>query len=400
MFELLKKHWRIALPSFIIMLFVGVGQTFLVAQFNPYIMNELGLSRTQISSTYSLATFLASLNLSYIGSLFDRKNLTFLGLGIVGLISVGLGILSLSQGVVSLFFGFYFLRGFGQVPLGLMVQTTVGKWFGKNRGKMASLTVLGRSLSEGVFPPLVVFMITAYGWRNAFFGLIILLCIVVIPTILIFVPSFPKTPLYEEESSVTDEHHFDNWSWGEVIKRKWPFYVMINNALVPFVLTGLFFQQGDFAKFKGWSMMDMANAFIAFSIFHIIAIFLGGPLVDRFSAKKLQPLILIPMLVAIAFLYYIDAVWGAYAYLGISGLAIGMNGIIRNAFFAEVYGISKLGRIKGMDSKVTVIGTALAPIVYSVILDWGVGVTILLQILFTLTLIGQFNYMIIYKRFN
>ncbi len=401
MLNLLKKHWDFCLFGFVITLSVGLGQTFFIAQFIPEIQKDLGISRSEVSFVYSLATFIASFNLSYIGGLLDRiKPLRYFFL-VSTLLALGLGTLSLSTNLVFLFIGFYLLRGFGQVPLGLLINTTVTKYYGKNRGKLLTLVGLGRSCSEGILPISLITLIGYFGWRGSlgiFAGIFLVLTI---PLALYFIPRFPTTPVYEENTlSAKKSDKMKNWSWKEVFSSKWPIFIMLNNALIPFILTGLFFQQASIAEFKGWTMRDMALSYSAFSIIHICGSFIWGPLIDKFTAKNIQPFVLIPLLFGLIVLMNTEATFGAYIYMALVGLSIGISSMVRNTFWAEVFGTENLGQIKGKDSNVLVIGTSIAPILYAWLLDQGMGVDQLLKLLIALTVMGIYNYSVILVKFT
>jgi len=401
MLELIKKHWDICFFGFVITLSVGLGQTFFVAQFIPEIQKDLGLSRSQVSFVYSLATFIASFNLSYIGSLLDRISTLKYFFMVSTLLAIGLATLSLSQNLIFLFIGFYLLRGFGQVPLGLLINTTVTRYYGKNRGKLLTLVGLGRSCSEGILPIALISLIAIYGWRGSLGIFAIGFLVITVPLAIYFIPRFPTKAVYEENQlSQKKSKQMSSWTWKEVFQKRWPIFIMLNNALIPFVLTGLFFQQGSIAEFKGWSMQQMAFSFSAFSIVHIMGSFIWGPLIDKYSAKNIQPFVLVPFLLGLIILLNIQISMGAYIYMGLVGLSIGISSMVRNTFWAEVYGVENLGQIKGKDSNILVIGTSIAPILYAWLLDQGMGVDQLLHLLIALTILGLFNYFIIYLKFT
>lgn len=403
MLHLLKKHFQILIPLFIVTFFGCLGQTFLIAQFNPYIQSALELSRTEISTVYSLATFLASLNLTFIGTLFDRMKTTYFAAGTVLFISLGLGSLSIAQGVISLFISFYLLRGFGQVTLNLIATTSVSKWFGSNRGKALTLVGFGRSVGEGILPPLVILLITQWGWRAALLILIGMFVVLMIPVIIGFIHKFPTDPLYPEKDEKFQSKQallMENWSWGKVFKRKWPLLIMITNSLLAFAYTGLFFEQASVANFKSWSMATMATAFTMFSAFQILGNFLWGPLIDKVGALHLQRLTFIPFLLSLIVLQFVQSPVGAFIYLAFAGLAIGFNGMVSNTFWAEVYGIANLGRIKGMSSKISVISTAIAPILFARLLDSKVGMDVIVYALFFLGCLGIFSHLLIHRKFT
>ena len=399
LWQFARKHKEIVFFGFMTTFFVGIGQTFLVAQFSPFIQASLDISRTDISFVYSLATFIASFNLTYIGSLLDRTSLMKYFFMVAGLISIGLLTLSQATNIFALFAGFYLLRGFGQVPLGLMATTVAARWFGKHRGKLLTLIGFGRSLSEGVLPWLSIFFIEAFGWRSSLIGIMGIFLFIMVPVAIYFIPKIPTKAVYSE-NAVRPAREQLVWGWKKAVEHKWPMLLMVNNALIPFILTALFFQQDSLAAFKGWSMKTMAQSFVAFSAVHIAGNIFWGPLVDKVTAKKVLPFTLVPFLLGLLCLNYIQASWGGFVYMGLVGLSVGVSGIVRNAFWAEVYGILVLGKMKGMDSNVIVVGTSLAPIFYAKLLDFGLGVQDILNIFIALVFLGIVNHFFIARHYN
>ena len=41
----------------------------------------------------------------------------------------------------------------------------IGKWYGKNKGKALSLSIMGFSIGEAIFPVIFVFLFSIIGWR-------------------------------------------------------------------------------------------------------------------------------------------------------------------------------------------------------------------------------------------
>ena len=71
--------------------------------------------------------------------------------------------------------------------------------------------------------------------------------------------------------------------------------------------------------------------------------------------------------------------------MGVLGFTVGIHTSIINAFWAEVYGVNYLGRIKGMDSTMIVLGTSIAPIFFSYVLDKGYNFNFLISFCLFLT---------------
>jgi MFS family permease len=397
--KLFAQNKLIILFGFTTLFCVGLGQTFFIAQFNHFFIKDLGISRTELSSFYSLATFLASFNLSYIGSLLDKISLRKYLILILFFMSLGFIIIANSYNSLMIFIGFYLLRGFGQVPLGLMATTTAARLYGKHRGKILMLMGFGRSSSEGILPLICILLFASFTWRESLLIFMGILLLLMLPMLFFIIPKIPSDTVYEENPNSTNTN-IEVFTWKEVFKQRWPLLVMCLNAFVPFVMTALFFQQDTIATAKGWNISLMAKSFSAFSLVHIFGNIIWGPLIDRFSARKLQPFSLLPFFIGLILLYCFDFENIVFIYMGFVGLSIGLGGMIRNTFWAEVYGIKILGKIKGMDSNIIVIGTSIAPIFYSLLMDFGFQIQEILFLFIAMTALAMIGYMAVYFHYR
>ncbi len=400
MLALVKKHFPLFLLCFSCMFFLGFGQTFFVSQYIYFIREDLGLSRSEISLIYSLATFIASFNLPFLGRMLDKFSQRKFFITTSLLLCMGLVTLSISKHYLILFIGFYLLRGFGQVPLSLMATTIISRNFGKHRGKFLTISGMGRPVGEGIIPVIAIALIGAIGWRSSLLGFTALFLVLMLPLGLALLSFIPKKPLYPENEKVHQINENVTWTWGHAWKEKWPIFIMLTNSLLPFIVTGLFFQQDAIATFKGWDLSVMSYSFIALSIANICGNFLWGPLIDKITAIRVLPIGLVPLAIGILALAQIESEYAALIYMSCIGLSVGATGLVRNSLWAEIYGVKHLGAIKGLDSNVLVVGTAFAPIIYAWLLDNGVTTRELLYGLIGLTIIGILNMQIIYRKFR
>lgn len=400
MLSLVKKHLELFVLCFTCMFFVGYGQTYFVSQYIPFIREDLNLSRSEISFIYSAATLLASFNLPYLGKLLDKYSQRRFFLVTSILLCAGLTTLAGAASTITLFIGFYLLRGFGQVPLSLLATTIISRNFGQNRGKFLTIAGLGRPISEGIIPFVSISLITAIGWRGSLYSFVAIFFVIMLPIGMFLISKIPTSPLYPENESVHQEDTNMTWTWKIAFQKKWPIFIMITNALLPFIVTGLFFQQDAIASFKGWNLEVMSLSFMALSISNVAGNLFWGPLIDKVTAIRVLPIGLVPLAIGLTCLVLIDSELAVYIYMACIGLSVGATGLVRNSLWAEIYGIKHLGAIKGLDSNIIVVGTAFAPLIYAWLLDNGVNAHELLYGLIGLTLIGIINMQIIYRKFR
>jgi MFS family permease len=124
---------------------------------------------------------------------------------------------------------------------------------------------------------------------------------------------------------------------------------------------------------KQWPIQLVSIAFIAFAFFRGFMSILIGPLVDRYSALKLLPIILIPLGISIAILVRTDQPFWAFFYLAGAGMTVGFSRNINSAAYAELYGTKQLGSIRGFLSAIVVLSTGIAPLVMGYLIDEGVN---------------------------
>ncbi|MBF0247519.1 MAG: hypothetical protein HQL36_05540, partial [Alphaproteobacteria bacterium] len=73
-----------------------------------------------------------------------------------------------------------------------------------------------------------------------------------------------------------------------------------------------------------------------------------------------------------------DQAFAAPLYLGLGGLSVGASTVLISAAWAETFGVRHLGAIRSLTSSMTVLSTALAPVLMGWLLDAGVTVTAIL----------------------
>ena len=163
---------------------------------------------------------------------------------------------------------------------------------------------------------------------------------------------------------------------------------MISLAFIPFSVTALFFQQATLADERGWTLVQLARGFWFYSACLIVGNFTWGPLVDRFRAINLYPFVMLPLLLGLTALITIKELHGYFIYMMFLGLSVSLSGMLRHTLYAELFGVLQLGRIKGMDGNILIIGTSLGPLLSGLALDYGVHLQSLLLSLAVFSLVN------------
>lgn len=364
--------------------FSSFGQTFLISLFVPYFLDVFSLSNASFGTMYAIATLCSAASLPYLGGWIDDTNLKTYGL----LVALGLALASftmaLAHHVVILFLGLYLLRLTGQGLSSHTAKTSMARHYSSSRGKALSIVNLGHPIGEGVLPLVVTAVLSYITWRTAWGFIGGTVGFLFVPfVVLILGDSVFGSEIPSETNDQDDEKKMQNNNSG----RYWPiitdsrFWLLAPAAILPgFWVTGLFLYQVEMASQLNWTKELLATAFIAFAIARILFSLLVGPAIDRWSARRLFPLYLLPLGGALMTAYYHPGTGSAFLYMSLLGVTLGAGGNLKSSLWAEVYGTDILGTVRSLYASFSVLGTAACPLLMGWALDLNVAITTILLI--------------------
>lgn len=350
------------------------GQTFLLALYVPFLMDEFTLSNGLISTFYGVATIVSAAMLPKVGKLIDTIPLKTFTLGTTGLFVLSLLFLSASQAWWYIPVAFFGLRLAGQGLYSHIAITSMSRYFDVNRGKAISLASLGHPLGQAILPALILILIGIVGWRESLWLNAGLVSFVVILFAIFVLKS-------EHLKPETDELSQDDVTENKVIKvrqrdimRSKEFWLLAPNIFfIPFAITGLFFYQFAIVEFKGWSQGIIAGGLTSFALASAFSILTAGPMIDKYSARTFFPFYLIPYFVAIMVIWLVPNTWGMYVYMVMMGLSVGFGSATVAALQVEFFGKKYIGTVRSLFTSVMVLSSAVGPALFGIILDAGWG---------------------------
>ena len=143
---------------------------------------------------------------------------------------------------------------------------------------------------------------------------------------------------------------------------------------MPWIATGVFVYQSFISESKLWNIYTIPKAFMAYSVASIITLFFSGFLVDKFSSRKLIPIMNIPLLLAMFVLFYYQHEMSAFVFLGLVGVSNGLANILGSSTWAEIYGVKFIGSIKALTTAFMVFSTAFGTAVFGLLIDYGFSI--------------------------
>ncbi|MBS4013631.1 MAG: MFS transporter [Bacteroidetes bacterium] len=383
-YNFFKANYGILLFGGILVFFSNFGQAFLLSLYIPSILESFEITRSEYSLLYSSATLLSAFTIIFAGKMIDRFDLKkFAFLVILGFATACM-VAALSINIVMLFFAVFLLRFFGQGMLSHTAMTTMGRYFHLARGKALSISYLGFPIGEAILPLTIISVIAIAGWRETFMITAALVVLVLMPIAMIIISRFKPDDIIEQPSKdttaknekINSKEGISNektFSQRDVLKSKYFIYFAPTVMLIGFTLTALFFFQTFIADFKGWPLELMAGGITGYASASIVFSIIAGPLIDKFTARKIFPFVLLPLASGIVVLSLFTHPIAPVFFWTLAGITAGIQSPVINALYAEVFGVKTLGSVRSLFTFVMVFSTALGPIVYSLLLDVGLS---------------------------
>ena len=374
--------------GFAIIFFASYGQTFFISIFNAEIRDFYQLSDGQFGLVYALGTVSSSLILVGFAKLIDHIDLRIYSFIIsLGLAIACLGVYILYNSVVFLFFIIFALRFFGQGAMSHAGETTMARYFGKNRGKAISVGTFGGMIGVMILPLIVVYFTKIIGWQHVWLAASLSILIFFLP--LLFLSLQDQNIRHSNfTESIKDNEESKRWKTREVVVDK-KFYVYLPLSIATsFISTGLTFHQIFIINQKGWTLDMLASSYVFLGIFSIIGLIFGGPIIDKYNTKKIILFALLPLFLGVLTLIFFDSYFSMFVYMSLLGLNLGITAPFIGSLWAELYGLESIGSVKALLHACGVFSSALSPVIFGYIIDMGFGIVVISMISLILIIIS------------
>ena len=370
---LLNINKKVLLFGFIFTFFSSFGQSFFLGLFNAPLRDELGISHGQFGNIYASATIFSSLLLIWVGKKIDEYQIIYYSFFVVFLLFFSSLFFSFINNIYLLALGIFLMRFSGQGLMSHTSTTTVSRFFEKSRGKALSTVWFGLSSAEFILPILITYLFVIYSWRTVWQG-IALIIILFLPFLVLSTIKTIKLDSREKDNDISKDIKIKSWKRSEVIKDVRFYIISLNMLAMPWIATGIFVYQSFISESKMWSLYTIPKAFMVYSITSIITLFFSGFLVDKFTSRKLIPLMNIPLLFAMIVLFFFNHEITAFLFLGLVGVSNGLANVLGSSTWAEIYGVKFIGSIKALTTAFMVFSTAFGTAVFGILIDYGFSI--------------------------
>jgi len=373
--------WVIMAAGTLGMIMTSPGQTYTESIFIDHLIKDLAISRTLISSLYSVGTLIGGFSLPFWGKMIDRHGSRKMITIVSVLFGMSLIFMGSVQNALMIGLGFTLVRMLGQGSLGLFSQFAINQWWVRRRGMIMGLSgLLMALLGMGGFPILVHWLISAYAWRNAYVVLGLIVLGIMAPVGLLLFRDRPEdyqlqpdglrnnTP-EDLDAYIKGIEEEENWTLKEAMHTSTFWIFGLSLSLFVLVITGLTFHLVSLFLNQGLDPALAAGVYLPIAITAAGINFLTGYLSDHLPMKYLLSAGLFSQAVALLMALWIHDSFTVIVFGIILGLANGIPRALGTVVWPAFFGRKYLGSILGFTSAMTIIGAAIGPLPFGFAFD-------------------------------
>jgi MFS family permease len=351
--------WSNVVVAAVIMLATLPGRTQGLGLITEPMLRDLQLDRVTYANINLWATLLGAVICLPIGRLFDRVGLRGATFALTVLLGAVVWTMSrLAGGAVALFLLVLATRALGQSALSVASITAVGKSFDRRVGvAMGVYSVLLSVFFAAAFVA-VGYSVRVDGWRTAWAWVAYGLVLFAAPVVLLLRERAARPGLAAEGPG-------DGVSLGAALRT--PAFWVFGGAtsLFGLVSSGLgLFNEAVLAE-RGFSQQTYVTFLAATSIIALAGQLACGWLTLRWSMQRLLGLAMFIYAAALAVLPLLVTLSQLWIFAALIGLSGGMITVIFFAVWSHAFGSAHLGRIQGAAQMLTVLASAIGPLLFA-----------------------------------
>ena len=363
------------------------GQTIGVSVFTDPVKDALGLTRNQFSNAYMIGTLLSSALVARAGVWFDAYGARYVAFFATLLLAASLLVFSVSVEIsetikrafniqswsvpfLLITLLFFLIRFSGQGVLTMASRNMIMMWFKKNRGKINSISSITVSLGFSSAPILLNRLIDDHGWAMSWQIMalsLFIFCICILqlyrnrPEDFDLLPDGGEKKEFDQEAEEIET----DFTLKEAKKTRafWMFGLVL--AFNSFYVTGFTFHIVSIFGSQDYTKSEAIAVFLPMSVIAIFVSTLCNILSDYINHKIYLFVMLMAGVLASLGLLMLSQPIGVYFLVGGLGTMGGLFAVINAVTWPSFFGRKHLGSISGKVMSFLVIGSAIAPSLFS-----------------------------------
>ncbi len=324
---------------------------------------HLGLTQQRFGDLNFWATLLGAAFCLPCGSLLDRLGARWMLPAVVALLAFSVWGMALAPSLPLFFLALLLTRGFGQSALSVISITHVGSWCGRRQGPAMGVYSVLVSLGFGL----------TFRWARAFsdeswitvWQGIAWLLLAMVPLFWLLTPSTATPPAPRDADpprSPAAVAEGSGLTLGEALRTPAFWVLGLGASHYGLVTSGTTLFHQSILESRGFDRQLFYDLGTFTPLVGLAANLAGGVLLTRLSPMKLTAVSQVLSAISLCSLPFATTHAAVYGYgLGM-GVAGGLATVVFFSAWGSLYGRRELGRIQGTAQKLTVLASALGPV--------------------------------------
>ncbi len=353
--------WYIVAATLLFSIFSSVLFAYGFTTFLTPMSQMYGWSYAQISLASSLRGLETGLLDPFIGMASDRwsaRKLVFIGVIIT---AVGVAVFGLATNLPVLYLGFI-LSGLGcALGINIVPMTVISRWFRKNIGKANGILAAGMG-AGGLFAPLLVIGIDAFGWKNFVLYIAFGFLVIGLPLSLLY-RDRPQDYGMEPDGRPSESERGKNLTatgltLRQALKTRTFWFIGIAQMLQMLAMHSIAVHQMPYLTSLGMDRPSAALAITIFSIVSLVSRLAYGVMADIFPKKYV--LVFSTAMTTVGLILFELLSGDSFAFVALFAVIYGTGAggamALRAPVVREYFGIKQFGAIFGLSALMVTLG--------------------------------------------
>lgn len=329
------------------------------------LIRDLQIDRVHFARINLWATLIGALFSIGVGRLIDRLGSRIvLTVVTISLASVVFS-MSATTNIAAIAILITLTRGFGQSALSVVSITMVGQWFVRRLNLAMAVYTIALSIGFMLAFPLIGAIVLSNGWRTAWWIVGLALLFGLLPLALLLVRRSPESCSIDpdgEPTEISNELPTD-YTLREALSTPSFWVFGIASAVYGLIASGIALFNESILAERRFDASTYHRSLIIVALTSLVGNFLGGWIASKWKMNRLLALSMVLLAGSLVALPHVSTQLHVAIYAAVMGLAGGFVIVIFFSFWSAVYGRKHLGKIQGAAQALTVIASALGPLI-------------------------------------